>query len=70
MLRRWLLQWSLTYIKKLGDYFVLINVENPNCNRAHVFETLIIAVIGGYYITELTRSKTMLENSLKIKPQP
>ena len=35
--------FGLTYIKKLGEYFMLVDIENPYCNRVHFFEPLILA---------------------------
>ena len=33
--------------ESLGDYFVLINVENRCCNKVHLLEPFVIAAIGG-----------------------
>ena len=52
-------------------------IETTLCHRNPVFifiVVIIIIVVGGggivVVVVELTHSKTILENSLKIKPQP
>lgn len=38
---------KMAFALKLGDYFVLIYVKNPYCNRVHFFRPLVIAAIAG-----------------------
>ena len=51
-------------------------IETTLCHRnpVFIFIVIIIIVVGGggivVVVVELTHSKTILENSLKIKPQP
>ena len=51
-------------------------IETTLCHRnpVFIFIVVIIIIVGGgggiVVVVELTHSKTILENSLKIKPQP
>ena len=39
--------FGFTHIRKLSDYFVLINVKNSYCSIVYFFEPSIDAAIGG-----------------------
>ena len=48
----------------------LMMIETTLCHRNPVFIFIVIIIIVVVVVVELTHSKTILENSLKTKPQP